>query len=139
MREFKLSVYASDKPFYEGPCVSVSIPFSDGEYGIQAYHSNLMAAVVAGELRFTLPDGTVTHAAVSGGIVKVENNEVLLLVDTAERPEEIDANRARRAADEAKEAMLQKKSIRDYHSAQARLIREINRLRVKSHHSYNGY
>ncbi len=139
MREFKLSVYASDKPFYEGPCVSVSIPFSDGEYGIQAYHSNLMAAVVAGELRFTLPDRTVTHAAVSGGIVKVENNEVLLLVDTAERPEEIDANRARRAADEAKEAMLQKKSIRDYHSAQARLIREINRLRVKSHHSYNGY
>ena len=97
----------------------------------------MMAAVSPGELRFTLPDGTVQVAAVSGGILKMENNSVLLLVDTAERPDEIDANRARRAADEAREALLQKKSILDYHSAQARLIREINRLRVKNHYSYN--
>lgn len=136
MKEFKLSVFASDKPFYTGGCLSLCVPFFNGEYGIQAGHSDLMAAVIPGELRFTCPDGSVTVAAVSGGIIKVENNEVLVLVDTAERPEEIDANRAKRAADEAKEALLQKKSILDYHSAQARLIREINRLRVKHHNTF---
>ncbi len=54
-----------------------------------------------------------------------------MLVDTAERPEEIDANRARRDGDAAKEAILQKKTIQEYRSAQAHLARAINRLRVK--------
>ena len=77
----------------------------------------------------------VRHAAVSGGIAKVENGEVLILVDTAERPEEIDIMRARRNADAAKEALLQKRSIQEYRSAQAALARAISRLRVK--HSEN--
>ena len=61
----------------------------------------------------------------------MENGEVLVLVDTAERPEEIDANRARRDADTAKEAILQKKSVQEYRLAQATLARAISRLRVK--------
>ena len=65
----------------------------------------------------------------SGGLVKVENGEVLILVDTAERPEDIDANRARRDADAAREAMLQKKSIMEYRTAQATLARAVSRLR----------
>ena len=137
MNSFRLHIFAADRVFFEGDCVSLIVPTNQGQYGVQAHHSNMMAAVTPGELRFTLPDGTVEVAAVSGGILKMENNSVLLLVDTAERPDEIDANRARRAADEAREALLQKKSILDYHSAQARLIREINRLRVKDHYSYN--
>ena len=75
--------------------------------------------------------GSPLKAAVSNGLVKVENGEVLVLVDTIERPEEIDANRARRDADAAKEALLQKKSIQEYRSAQANLARALSRLRVK--------
>ena len=52
-------------------------------------------------------------------------------MDTAERPEEIDTNRARRDADAAKEALLQKKSIQEYRAAQATLARAVSRLRVK--------
>ena len=70
-------------------------------------------------------------AAVSSGLVKIEEGEVLLLVDTAERPEDIDANRAKRAADAAKEELLQKHSIQEYGRAQANLARAISRLRVK--------
>lgn len=81
-----------------------------------------------------MPDKPEQIAAVSAGLIKVENNEVLILVDSAERPEDIDVNRARRAADEAKEAMLQKKSIQEYRSAQTRLARAISRLRVKSNY-----
>ena len=53
-------------------------------------------------------------------------------MDSAERPEDIDALKARQAADAAKEAMLQKQSIREYHMAQMTLARAIARLRVKS-------
>ena len=43
----------------------------------------------------------------------------------------IDANRAREAAAAAKEAMLQKKSIREFHAAQMTLARAATRLKVK--------
>ena len=52
---------------------------------------------------------------------------------TAEQPEEIDAKRARRGIDAAREALLQKKSILEYQAAQATLARAANRLRVKRH------
>ena len=107
------------------------MPISTGQYGILAHHRNVIAAIVPGKLRLRTPDGAEQTAAVSRGFLKVENNHVLLLADTIERPEEIDANRARREAEEAQAAMLQKASIQSYHAAQARLARAINRLKVK--------
>ena len=67
--------------------------------------------------------------------MKVEEGEVLVLVDSAVRPEDIDEMRQRRAADEAKEALLQKKSIEEHHAAQARLARALARLNVKNKYS----
>ncbi len=132
MNSFKLTVLAADRPFFDGDCFSLVIPTSDGEMGIQAMHSNMIAAIVPGTIRVTNERG-VHIAAVSEGIVKVENGAVLILVDTIERPEEIDVNRANRAIAEAKEALLQKKSIKDYYAAQARMTRAISRLKTKNH------
>ena len=136
MQQFQVHILAADRTFYEGPCVSLTVPTSDGEQGILAHHSPIIAAVQPGTLRYQAPGEDVKLAAVSPGMVKVENNEVLVLVDSAERPEEIDAARAQREADEAMEAILQKKSIQEYQVAQGTLARALNRLRVKS--SYTG-
>lgn len=57
---------------------------------------------------------------------------VLVLLDSAERPEDIDRLRAQHAADAAKEAILQKRSIREYREAHLTLARAIARLHVKS-------
>lgn len=133
MNEFKLVVFAAEKPFFEGDCISLVFPTVDGQYGIQAKHSNMIAAIVPGELRITTPTGLQAIAAVSEGLIKVENGQVLLLVDTAERPEEIDVNQAKHSIEQAKEAILQKMSIQDYHAAQAKMARALSRLRVKSH------
>lgn len=131
MEAFSVRILASDHPFYEGECFSLVIPTSNGMYGIRARHSNMIAAVVPGTLQYQTKPDSLQEAAVSEELVKVENGEVLILVDTAERPEEIDANRARRKADEAKEALLQKKSIQEYREAEATLARALTRLRVK--------
>ena len=131
MDTFQVHILDADRTLYEGPCVSLTIPASDGERGILAHHSSMMAAVVPGMLRFQPPGEEVQLAAVSPGMVKVENNEVLVLVDSAERPEEIDEARARREADQAREALLQKKSRQEYQLAQGSLARALNRLRVK--------
>ena len=132
MEVFQACILAADRSFYKGPCVSLTVPTSDGEQGILAHHSDMIAAVLPGTLRYQAPGEPVRLAAVSGGMVKIEKNEVLVLVDSVERPEEIDAARARREADEAREAMLQKKSRQEYQLAQATLARAMNRLRVKA-------
>ena len=133
MDTFQVHILAADRTFYEGPCVSLTIPTSDGEQGILAHHSPMIASVQTGTLRWQAPGGEVELAAVSPGMVKVENNEVLVLVDSAERPEEIDEVRARREADQAREALLQQRSRQEHQVAQATLARALNRLRVKSH------
>ena len=131
MDTFQVHILAADKTLYEGPCISLTIPASDGERGILAHHSSIMAAVVPGTLRYQPPGQPVQLLAVSPGMVKVEANEALVLMDAAERPEEIDEARARWEADQAREAILQKKSRQEYQLAQATLARALNRLRVK--------
>ena len=79
---FHLRVLAADRAFYDGDCESLTVPTSDGELGILARHSNLVAAVVPGALRARLPDGRFAEAAISGGLLKVEDGDVLLLADS---------------------------------------------------------
>lgn len=93
----------------------------------------MITAIVPGILRYQIEENVFREAAVSRGLAKVENGEVLVLVDTAERPEDIDTKRAQRDIDAAREALLQKRSIQEYRAAQATLARAINRLRVKRH------
>ena len=128
---FPLHVLAADKPFYEGDCESLVVPTLDGEYGVLAGHCNTICAIVPGELTFRTPDGETLVAAVASGIMKIENGEALVLVDSALRPEDIDAERQRRKADEAKEALLQRRSSEEHPAAQARLARAPARLNVK--------
>ena len=137
MKPFPVHILAADHAFFEGECTSLILPTVDGQYGVLAGHSNAIGAIVPGTLTCRTAAGETLYAAVSAGLVKVEDGEVLVLVDAAERPEEIDKNRAERAAAAAKEALLQKRSIREYRLADANLARAINRLRVKSHSANN--
>ena len=131
MKSFRLRLLASDKPLFDGQCESITLPTVDGAIQILAGHSNMIAALVPGVLRGHVVGGEDKVAAVSGGMIKVEDNEVLVLVETAELPEEIDTNRAKRAEAQAREAILQKKSIEEYRTAQANLARALTRLRVR--------
>lgn len=132
---FPLHILAADSPFFEGACESLVVPTLDGQYGVLAGHCNTICAIVPGTLSFRTAEGE-TVAAVAAGIMKIEDGEVLVLVDSALRPEEVDEERQRRAADEAKEALLQKQSIEEYHAAQARLARALARLSVKQKYGH---
>ena len=73
--------------------------------------------------------GYVTRYAVTGtGIATVRDNSVNILVDFAEKPEEIDEKRAKEARERAKEQLRQKRSITEYERSQASLARAMARL-----------
>lgn len=131
MNTFKLHLLGADRLFYEGQCYSVTVPASDGQYGVLSGHANLITAIVPGELTFTVPGDEPVTVAVAAGIMKVEDNDVLILVDSVLRPEEIDADRAREEAAAAREALMQKKSRQEYRSAQAQLARAVTKLKVR--------
>lgn len=131
MRTFNLTILAADNPFYEGPCESLIIPSLNGKYGILPRHCNMIIALIPGTLIFRPSGQSNQIVAVSHGLVKVENNEVLVLVDSIERREDIDDDRAIHAAYAAREALFQSKNAREYRLAQAKLERALNRLRFK--------
>ncbi|MBP5608521.1 MAG: ATP synthase F1 subunit epsilon [Lachnospiraceae bacterium] len=130
MNSFNLKIYESDGVFYEGEAIKVTIPAHDGEYGIWADHENVVMAVVPGILRFTTFEEKTYLASVSNGMFRVDDGDVLVLVETAEHPEEIDVERARRREQAARDAMREKKSLREYRLAELQLKRELVRLKL---------
>lgn len=136
MSTFRLKIIASDREFFNGPVEKLTIPVIDGEMGIMAHHENMVISTEIGELRFTREDGVTEHAVVGYGFTQIMNNRVLVLVDSAEHPEEIDIKRAKEAEERAKENLRQKQSIREYNHSQASLARAMSRLRATG--KYNG-
>ena len=124
MDTFGLRIIASDKVFFNGRCKKLTIPAPDGEKGVLAHHENMVIAVVVGIARMESTEGEVTEIAVGTGFAEIVNNRVTLLVDTAERPEDIDVRHAR------EERMRQKQSIQEYYHTQASLARAMNRLKL---------
>ena len=138
MDSFKLQIMASDHMVFDGEAKSVSMFTTEGSVGILAHHSNLIMAVVPGELEYEPADagGKKEMVIVSDGLLKVENGEVMVLVDTAEKPEEIDEARALRAEEEPREALKRANSNRDVALASAELSRAMSRIKASrnKHH-----
>ena len=135
MKSFKLEILTPERPFYEGECLSLRVPISDGMLGIMADHMPLTAAVMNGEVVFTLPDGTRRSCAVTRGLLDVSIENVRLICESALAPEEINEELERRAAEEAQLALREKKARRDYVQAQLAFARAMNNLKVKQHNA----
>lgn len=133
MTSFVLEILTPEKPFFEGECVSLVIPTSDGMMGILAHHSPLTAAVHDGKIVFTLPDGTVRVCAVTRGMVNVGARNVRVLCESAIDPEDIDIERERLVMQEAELELRKKQSYEEYMASQLAFAKAINRLKVKQY------
>ena len=135
-KTFTLRVIVSDKIFYDGKCVQLIIPATDGAMGILANHENMVVAVTNGDMRIQTEDGSWIEAAIGTGFAQISNNRAMVLADTAERPEEIDEERAKRALERAQVRLRQRQSLQEYHLSQAALSRAMSRLSMSS--KYRG-
>ena len=131
MNSFILNITASNGEFYQGSCESMVLPVKDGVYGVQAGHSPVLVAIHMGMLKFTV-DGETREILVGDGIAEVTPTFVLLLVDSAERPEDIDKNRAEAARIRAEERLQHKQSMHEYYQTKIALDRAMQRLQTAS-------
>lgn len=129
MNSFILNITASSGEFYQGSCESMVLPVKDGVYGVQAGHSPVLVAIHMGMLKFTV-DGETREILVGDGIAEVTPTFVLLLVDSAERPEDIDKNRAEAACIRAEERLQHKQSMHEYYQTKIALDRAMQRLQT---------
>lgn len=132
METFNLRVLTPEKVFYDGKATSLVLTLEDGQFGILAHHENMFGAVAFGEVKIEDEKGNVTLGASSKGFVKVVDNNVYVMVDTIEDPNEIDEIRAKEALEKAEEELKYNLTRREYFIQEAKLHRAMNRLKVKS-------
>ena len=90
MNTFYLRVISSNKIFFEGRAEKIVLPLEDGEKAVLAHHENMVIATSIGEIRITTSKGEQVVGVVGEGFVQIVNNRVVLIVDSAEKPEDID-------------------------------------------------
>ena len=104
MNTFYLRVISSNKIFFDGRAEKIVLPLEDGEKAVLAHHENMVIATSIGEIRITTSKGEQVVGVVGEGFVQIVNNRVVLIVDSAEKPEDIDRVRAKEAKIRAEES-----------------------------------
>ena len=128
MGKIFLEVITPDRIVISKEVDVVTVPGIMGEFGVLEGHAPFLSGIVPGELRFRV-DNKVEYCAVTYGFSEVYKNKVSILVDAAERAEEIDMKRAQRALERAKKRLEQKEGV-DIPRAEAALKRAMARLKV---------
>jgi F-type H+-transporting ATPase subunit epsilon len=130
-RTFAVEIVSPERRLARVQARSLQVPASDGSLGILAGHAPLVTLVVPGVVRVVDDAGREQKFAVGEGFLEVDAAGVRVLVDSAERPEEIDVERARAAKVRA-EDHLRRRGDRDVDvvRAEAALARAVARLKA---------
>src|SRR5260370_31641845 len=129
-KTFPFEILTLQKLFLREDVRFVIAPGQEGVFEILANHAPFVFALKPGALRMRMPDGQDQNVAVGTGFLVVQKDRTTVLTRSAERPEEIDVERARRAKERAEQRLEQKSSDMDVARAQASLQRALARLKV---------
>ncbi len=133
VRTFHLQVISVNGTFYDDEAQEVIVPCDDGELAVLSGHEEMVLALVDGIIKIKKKSGAWLYGAVSLGTLQMTtDNRCVVLVNTAERPEDIDKRRAQDAYDFAMEHLAEKQSIKEFKKSQAGLARALTRLKAAS-------
>jgi F-type H+-transporting ATPase subunit epsilon len=128
----ELEIVTPDRLLVREQVEEVQIPGKSGYLDALPQHAPLITEVTAGEITYR-KGGQVTHLAVGWGFAEVLPDKVTILAQTAERPDEINVERAQQAKARAEQALQNPKPDLDYDDTLAALKRAEVRLQVASH------
>ncbi|MUK89660.1 F0F1 ATP synthase subunit epsilon [Ornithinibacillus sp. L9] len=127
MKTLTVSVVTPDGPVLEDSFEMVSCKAENGELGILPGHIPLVAPLAINVVR--LKNGSdVQKLAISGGFLEVRPDKVTILAQSAEKPSDIDVERARKAKERAERRLQSKQDDVDFLRAELALKRAANRI-----------
>ena len=137
VKTFHLQVISVNGVFFDDEAEEIILPCDDGELAILAGHEEAILAIYDGVIKIKDSKGKWKIGVVSIGSVQVTvDNRCIVLVNTVEKPEDIDKRRAQEAYEFAMEHLQQKQSIKEFKKSQAGLARALTRLKAAS--KYQG-
>ena len=104
-------------------------PGLDGSFGVMSNHREGIFALSVGEIKVS-QNGKIEYYATGGGFAEIINDSVKLLVESLEKSNEIDANRANYSLKRAQQRKTEPNSGINDTRVEASLIRALNRLSV---------
>jgi F-type H+-transporting ATPase subunit epsilon len=129
-KTFPFEILTLQKLFLREDVRFVIAPGQEGVFEVLANHAPFVFALKPGALRMRMPGGPDQYVAVGTGFLIVQKDRTTVLARSAERPEEIDVERARRAKERAEQRLQQTTPDFDLDRAQASLQRALARLKV---------
>lgn len=129
---FSLSVVTPEKVFFDGETTQIIVRTTDGDIGILANHTSLVADLPSGPLKVKQEDGSWRTAAISTGLLKVGGNKVSILANAVEWADEIDLEWAKRSEEDARRRLQEKQDKHELDLAELKLMRALNRISVSS-------
>ena len=126
----RLEVVTPEGQIFNEMVESVSVPAVIGSTGILYNHAPLMSALEIGVVKYTC-EGAVAKIAIGGGFMEVKDNEVMVLVKTAEKAEDIDLARAQNSLERAMQRIQEHPGDTDIERAKISLARAKARLAAK--------
>ena len=133
--KIQLEIVTPDRSLVRELVDEVVVPGSEGYLGILPGHTPLLATLKVGELWYR-QGGEKHHLAVAFGFVEVLPERVTILAHVAERPEDIDVERAERARRRAEERLTKPSGAPqtelDFERARIAMMKSLIRLQVAS-------
>ncbi len=101
----QVEIVTPSRQLFSGDVQMITMPGVEGEMGVLGGHAPLLTTLNIGEIALHRADGETEYIAVSGGVVEVRPDKVIVLARSAERAEEIDIARAEAGMQRAEEAL----------------------------------
>jgi len=83
METLNLEVVTPSGLIFEGKAVEITLPGEEGEFGVLAHHASLTTLLKAGVIDIEKEDKSVESIVVNWGVVQVDEEKVVVLVDGA--------------------------------------------------------
>jgi F-type H+-transporting ATPase subunit epsilon len=126
----RLDFVSQDHMVFSGEVTEIMAPGIEGQLGILPKHAPLMTILNPGEVEVRREGEEPLYFAVSGGWMEVMPDKVTILARTAERSDEIDAQRAEAARARAEKLLEEGVRSEERASVEMSLRRSAIRLRV---------
>ena len=124
---FQLEIVTPEKKVVETAATEVQIPGKNGYLGVLPGHAPLITELSVGEISYR-SDSSEEHLAVAWGFAEVLPDKVTILAETAERPSDIDVERARKSKERAEQRLTSgdtnvdvERSLNALHKTETRL------------------
>ncbi|MCI8490246.1 MAG: ATP synthase F1 subunit epsilon [Lachnospiraceae bacterium] len=129
-RIFQVKIITPDRIFYTGEADMIEFTTSSGQIGVYKNHIPLTTVLSPGAVIIHEAEGEKV-AAVHTGFAEILPEQVTLLAEIAEWPDEIDKSRAEAAKKRAEDRLQAKTENLDVARAELALKKALTRISVK--------